>query len=316
VLHAGIYYPTGSLRARLCVAGRRTLTARLAAWRVPHRIGGKLIVAVEPGELAELERLQRQGLENGVEELPLLDGAAARRREPNIRAQAALFSPGAGVFDVGEYLHELAGRAQAAGALLVPDARVEAIDLGAGAIGVRTRQKGEVRGRFLINAAGLDADEIARLCGEDRHTIHPCRGEYAAAIPRRAGLINELVYPVPEDVSIGVHFTRTVAGELWLGPDARFIESKNDYESGRRPPADFLAAAQRLCPAFAAADLRLGPSGIRPKRTGPGEPQADFFIECQPGEPRVLHLVGIESPGLTASPAIAKMAAEMVDERL
>jgi L-2-hydroxyglutarate oxidase LhgO len=107
-----------------------------------------------------------------------------------------------------------------------------------------------------------------------------------------------------------VHFTRTVDGELWLGPDARWIADKSDYETNRRPAVDFLPAAQRLCPALAAEDLRLGPSGIRPKRSGPGAPQLDFFIEPQPDEPRILHLIGIESPGLTASPAIALMAAD------
>jgi L-2-hydroxyglutarate oxidase LhgO len=314
VIHAGIYYPPGSLKARLCVEGRRLLTARLRDWRIPHRLGGKLIVATHEDEIAPLERLKANGERNEVEGLVMLDRSAALRREPNINVLAALFSPVTGVFDVGAYLHTLAGHAQAHGALLIADAEVQAIDRSPRGIVAQTRQKGAVTAARLVNAAGLHADTVARLCGDARHTIHPCRGEYATVIPRRAGLINDLVYPLPSPIHLEVHFTKTVDGELWLGPNVKWITRKDDYESDRRPPQDFLPQAQRLCPTLCADDLRLGPSGIRPKRHGPNEPMPDFFIERQPDEPRIVHLVGIESPGLTASPAIARHVADWLTE--
>jgi len=142
------------------------------------------------------------------------------------------------------------------------------------------------------------------------------QGRIRGRDPRRAHLINGLVYPVPRAISLGVHLTRTAAGELWIGPDARYIESKTDYESDRRDPVDFYDEAARLCPSLRAEDLRLGLSGIRPKRYGPGQAPLDFLIEQQPDDPRIIHLVGIESPGLTAAPAIGRMVSEMAGKIL
>lgn len=313
VIHAGIYYQPGSLKARLCVEGRRILAERLPVWRVPHRFGGKLIVAVEPDEIPLLDKLLANGRANGVESLEPIDAPTALRREPNIRVAAALLSAGTGVMDVGEYLHQLAGRAQAAGALLVAGAPVIGADPSPHGVEVATATKGRLTGRFLINAAGLWADHVASLCGDSRHTIHPCRGEYASVVPRRADLIRNLVYPVPAKISLGVHLTRTVDGELWVGPDAKYVDAKDDYENGRRPVAEFLEPARRLCPALELADLRLGQAGLRPKSYGPGEPVRDYLIERQRDQPRIVHLVGIESPGLTASPAIARYVADLLD---
>lgn len=314
VLHAGIYYPTGSLKARLCTAGRQIMVERCRDWKIAHRCCGKLIVAVEDDEILGLEQLQRQGCENGVEGLTILDRPSALQREPNIAAIAALFSPGTAVFDVPDYLNTLAGRAQAAGALLVENAEVLDLNSGSHEVEIATRQKGSLNARYLINAAGLYADDIARLCGDDRHRIYPCRGEYATVVPSRWSLINGLVYPLPDRLGLGVHLTRTIDGDLWLGPNARYIERKDDYYYGRRPPEEFLEAAHRLCPALRCEHLRWGGSGIRPKRYGPDEKPLDFLIERQPDCPNILHLVGIESPGLTASPAIATLAADLIAE--
>jgi glycerol-3-phosphate dehydrogenase len=173
-----------------------------------------------------------------------------------------------------------------------------------------------VRSQCLVNCAGLYADVVANICGDHRHTIHPCRGEYASVIPRKTDLISGLVYPVPAKVSLGVHLTKTAGGELWLGPTAKFIESKTDYEDRRLKPEEYLAEAKKLCPALTVDDLRLGSSGIRPKRYGPGENQLDFFIDHQPDDGRIIHLVGIESPGLTASGAIGEHVEKMVREIL
>jgi len=314
VLHAGIYYPTGSLKARLCVAGRRQMAARCREWKIAHRPCGKLIAAPAEADIPILEKLLRQGLKNGVAGLELIDRPAALRREPNIAAAAALFSPDTAVFDVPDYLNTLAGRAQAAGALLVENAEVLDVGPGAAEVEISTRHKGTLTARFLVNAAGLYADDIARLCGDDRHRIYPCRGEYATVVPSRWSLINGLVYPPPDRLGLGVHLTRTIDGDLWLGPNARYIERKDDYYYGRRPPGEFLEAARRLCPALSLEHLRWGGSGIRPKRYGPHEEAKDFFIERQPDRPNIVHLIGIESPGLTASPAVAELVADLISE--
>ncbi len=312
VIHAGLHYPTGSLKARLCIEGKEILYRRLEGWKIPHRRCGKIIAASNAEEIPVLEDLHALGTANGVDDLELIDAAEARRIEPNVVCKAALSSPSSGVMDAGSYLRVLEGRAQSAGALMVNEAAAVGVDRQPDRITVHTSQKGPISGRVLVNAAGLFADEVADLCGDGRHTIHPCRGEYAVVVPGKADLIRGLVYPVPSRLGLGVHLTKTAQGELWLGPDARFIEKKDNYESNRRPPEDFLADAQRLCPSLRPEDLRLGPTGIRPKRAGPGEPRPDFFIAPQGDDPRIIHLVGIESPGLTAAPAIARLVGRLV----
>ncbi len=308
VIHAGIYYAKDSLKALLCVAGRRKLTTRLRDWKIPHRIGGKLIVAANQTEIPELERLLKCGLDNDVEELRLIDASEARKIEPNIKAVAALFSPVTGVMDTGAYIRALEARAIEKGAMISARSQVTGIDIETDSIVLHT-QRGDIRARKAVNAAGLWADEVAAMCGFTGHKIYPCRGEYASVIARKAHLANNLVYPVPALYSLGVHLTKTVDNELWLGPTAQFIEDKRNYETGRRPPEDFFEEAHKLCPSLTVGDLRMGPSGIRPKRVGPGQATADFLITPQPDDPRVIHLIGIESPGLTASIAIGEMVA-------
>ena len=249
-----------------------------------------------------------------MDDLRLITAREALEREPCIAARAALLSPSTGVFDVEDYLRTLAGHVQAAGGMMITEADAIAVDRSAARLIVQTREKGKLTARFVVNAAGLYADEAARLCGDERHTIYPCRGEYATVIPAKARLIRGLVYPPPEHLSLGVHLTKTIFGELLIGPTAQYISQKNNYEWGRMEPREFLSPAQRLCPALRESDLRWGPSGIRPKRYGPGEAAADFFIERQPDDPRIVHLVGIESPGLTAAPAIGEMVRTMILE--
>ena len=316
VLHRGIYYQPGSLKARLCIAGWRQLTQRLPTWGVTHRICGKLIVAVTDEQLPVLDRLAQTGRTNGADDLRLIDAAEAKKREPHVNAKAALLSPTTSIFDAAEYLQSLASHAQSAGALLLTNAQVVAVDRDGAELTVQTKTKGALGARMLVNAAGLYSDDVARLCGDERHVIHPCRGEYAVVIPAKARLINALVYPVPAAVSLGVHLTKTAHNELWVGPTSRFIDNKENYEWARMRPHDFFASTHTLCPALRAGDLRLGQTGIRAKRVGPGETEADYFIQSQDDDPRILHLVGIESPGLTASPAIGCLVRDWIEETL
>ena len=317
VLHAGIYYPPGSWKARLCVEGRRELAARLGEWRVPHRISGKLIVAVRPGELPDVERLAANARAGGVESCRVISKAEMRRIEPHVAGYGALYSPDSGVFDVAAYLASLAARAEAADALLLSSAPVVGLEPGGEGIRVVTGTRGALRAAAVVNAAGLWADHVARMAGNDAHAIHPCRGEYASVVSSRASLVRGLVYPVPQaEASLGVHFTRTVDGELWVGPTARYIGRRDDYESDRLALDHFHRRGRALVPSLELTDLRMGPSGIRPKRVPEGSPRADFLIERDPGVPGLIHLIGIESPGLTASPAIARVVVGMLADIL
>ena len=306
VLHAGIYYPPGSLKARLCVEGRAEMVARCRAWRVEHSVCGKLIVAVDESEVADLERLRANAAASGQTACRIVSRDEIRRIEPAVRGVAALWSPETAVFDVPGYLQNLAARAQDAGATLLTSAKAIALEPAGDSIAVVTETRGAVRAAAVVNAAGLWADVVARLAGNDRYRVHPCRGEYASVVPRRAGLVSGLVYPVPrEGASLGVHLTRTVFGELWIGPAVKYVARRDDYEADRLPLSYFHERAACLVDGLAPGDLRLGPSGIRPKRVPEGSPAADFLIERDPSLPNFVHLVGIESPGLTASPAIA-----------
>ena len=313
VLHAGIYYPPGSLKARLCVEGRAEMVARCRAWRVEHSRCGKLIVAANDFEVADLERLRANAEASGQTACRVVARDEMRRAEPAVRGVAALWSPETAVFDVPGYLQSLAARAQGAGATLLASAKVVALEPAGESIAVVTDARGSVRAAAVVNAGGLWADEVARLAGNDRYRVHPCRGEYAAVVPRRAGIVRGLVYPVPrEGASLGVHLTRTIFGELWIGPTVKYVARRDDYETDRLPLSVFHERATRLVEGLARDDLRLGPSGIRPKRVPEGSPAADFLIERDPSVQNLVHLIGIESPGLTASPAIAAEVLNLV----
>ena len=311
VIHAGLYYPPDSLKARFCIDGRRELVRRLAAWDVAHRVCGKLVVAADAGQAPAVEALAANAFACGVGTCRVLDFRETTAIEPHARGVLGLHSPETGVLDAGAYVHALAARAQEAGALLLTDAEVVGLDPAGDSIAVATNARGTVRARTVVNAAGLYADRVARLAGNDAYRIYPCRGEYASVVRSKASQVRALVYPVPhsDNRGLGVHATRTVFGELWVGPTARFIESKTDYEADRLPPEAFAEPLARLVGGIGAGDLRLGPSGIRARPAPEGSPAADFRIEADPAAPSLIHLVGIDSPGLTASPAIGRYVA-------
>jgi glycerol-3-phosphate dehydrogenase len=290
------------------------MAARLRAWGIEHRFCGKLIVAADDVEVPDLELLRANADASGQTACRLVDRAEARRIEPNVRGVAALFSPETGIFDVPGYLTALAAHATDAGATLLASTPAVAIETDGAAVRVVTATRGTVRAAAVVNAAGLYADEVARRAGNDRYRVHPCRGEYASVLPRSAGIVRGLIYPVPrERASLGVHLTRTVAGDLWIGPTVRYVARKDDYEADRLPLETFHERSSRLIEGLDFADLRLGPSGIRPKRVPEGSPAVDFLIERDPSVPGLIHLVGIESPGLTASPAIAAHVLGMIE---
>lgn len=314
VIHAGIYYQPGSLKAFHCLRGRSMLYDFCAANNVPHRRSGKLIVAETIEHLPELERLKKRAEENGVEGLELVDRDFIRRVEPEIDTPLAIYSPETGIVDAESLVKTLALSATERGAHLLTGTPL----LGARVEGDLVRlftPREDVTARFVINAAGLYSDVVARMFGFARYTVYPCRGEYAELIPARSHLVNGLVYPLPlpSGHGLGVHFTRTLAGTLLVGPNARYVENKEDYEHDREDLLEFFHAARRLLPALRLDDLRLSYSGLRARLLPEHVHEfADFVITRDPVWKQVIHTIGIESPGLTSALSIAVSVAEMI----
>jgi glycerol-3-phosphate dehydrogenase len=329
VIHSGIYYPPGSLKARLCVAGNRMLYEFCAAHNVPHRHCGKLVVAHDATQLPAFERLAENGRANGVTGLRIVDRAAVRAREPHIEAFAALDVPSTGIVSAEDLIKTLASMATEQGASLLTRTRVVRLEPRADSVAVTLcegddgegaeRSTETIEARCVINCGGLYSDDIAAMLGNREHRIYPVRGEYCELVRAKSHLINNLVYPLPhaDGLSLGVHLTRTLWDTVLVGPTADYIEEKNDYERNRLPVEEFVRRAKPMLPEIEAADLQLAYSGIRAKLVPPGhEGIADFVIARDPNVPRAVQLIGIESPGLTSSLAIADHVASLVAEIL
>lgn len=312
VIHAGLYHPPGSLKSTLCVEGRDRLYAFAREHHVPHVQCGKLIVADGTAEESALDRLLANAAANEVA-VELADAAFLRIREPCVRATRGVWSPSTGWIEAEAYVHALEADL---GRLDVP-VLVGTPLLGCESAGdhlVLVTPQERIVVDAVVNAAGLYADEISHVCGGERFAIYPCRGEYAELAPRARGMVNGLVYPVPHASGhgLGVHLTRTISGAVWIGPTIEYRDRKDDYEDGRLPLEAFLEPTQRLLPSVTLDDLRLGASGIRAKLHPPQEKFADFMIRRDLVEPRLIHAAGIDSPGLTASLAIAERIAALV----
>jgi L-2-hydroxyglutarate oxidase LhgO len=322
VIHAGMYYAPGSLKARLCVEGNRLLYEYCAKHDVPHDRLTKIIVAMVPGEVPHLERILATGRENGVE-LEMITGERSRELEPHVPAVAALFSPNTGIISAHGLMDALLQEARLKGATFQSSAEVMGLEKTTNdyRISINTPAGAEsFTSERVINAAGLQSDTVAGLVGIDLdaagYRLHYCKGSYFAVAPSKAHLVHRLVYPVPTTVSLGVHALKDVAGRVRFGPDAEFLEERGlDYRVDADKRAAFAKGVQRLVPDIAEEDLSPDISGIRPKVQAPGEPPRDFVIreESDKGYPGLVNLIGIESPGLTSCLSIARHVDSLVD---
>ena len=317
VIHAGIYYPVGSLKAQLCVAGSRAMYQFCARHGVPHVRSGKLIVAHDDQEIHELEALQRRGTENGVAGLTLVDRAFIVAREPAVSTRVALWSPDSGIVNAEELVKALLRTGADAGVMFLPGTRLVGADRHAEGM-VLTTERESILAGTVVNAAGLYADDVSRTLGGETFTIYPCRGEYAEFTPAKRSLVNGLVYPLPHKSGhgLGVHLVRTTGGQVWLGPTIRYQDRKDDYESDREPLEAFAESARRLIDGVTIDDLRLSGSGIRAKLHPPSESFADFLIRRDRVNPAVVQASGMDSPGLTSCLAVGDLVADIVADTL
>jgi L-2-hydroxyglutarate oxidase LhgO len=311
VIHGGMYYPTGSLRGFHCPRGRRLMYEFCASHGVPHRKCGKLIVATEDGEVGKMAAILKQGEINGVEGFAMIDGAAARKMEPALNAVAALHSPETGIVDSHSFMRALQGDVEDRGGAIAFNTKVERlIHTQAGwLVRFSGSESGELAVDAVINSAGLGAQPLARRTEDYPQARVPrlvlARGNYFGYAGR--AVFSRLIYPAPRiDGGLGTHVTLDLAGRMRFGPDVEWIDEEN-YDVNPARAQSFYASIRRYWPGLPDNSLQPDYAGIRPKLTGPGEPAADFMIEgpAQHGLPGLVHLFGIESPGLTASLSLA-----------
>jgi L-2-hydroxyglutarate oxidase LhgO len=317
VIHAGIHYRPGSLKARTCVSGRDLLYRYCAERGIAHRRCGKFLVATSEEQLSQLQAVEAQARGNGVFDLEWLDGAQARRCEPALSCEAALSSPSSGIIDTHAYLLSLLADAEARGAQVAYGAVVTSLRPTPSGIDICIESAAQpvLRAQFVVNSAGLDAHRVARSIDgfPTQHIpeVRYAKGSYFALTGRAP--FSRLIYPVPESGGLGIHMTVDMAGQARFGPDVEWVDAV-DYGVDAARAAEFYGAIRRYWPAL--ADGRLSPAyaGIRPKLARAGEGAADFCISgpADHGVAGVVNLFGMESPGLTASLALAAHIAVIV----
>ncbi|HPI92087.1 MAG TPA: NAD(P)/FAD-dependent oxidoreductase [Deltaproteobacteria bacterium] len=323
VIHAGIYYPTGSLKATLCVKGARMLYSFCEKHQIPFQRIGKVIVAAGAHEEQAVEGLWKKGMENGAEGLVMLSRTELQRREPYVSGASALLSPNTGIIDSHRLIRHMEAHALSRGCTILYNTRLTGIDRNPQ--GYTCMVEGLPPDRYsfqttaLVNAAGLYADSIASLAGIDvdraAYRIFPVKGQYFRVRGKKQGMVNGLVYPSPERnlTGLGIHVTKDLSGSVRLGPDARYVDTLN-YEVDPAHASEFLTSVRTLLPFLSEGDLLPDMAGVRPKIQPPGGEVRDFVIhhEADRGLPGLISLIGIESPGLTSCLAIGEMVSDLL----
>jgi L-2-hydroxyglutarate oxidase LhgO len=319
VIHAGLYYPEGSLKARSCVAGKEKLYAYCEARNIPAQKIGKLIVATQEAQLPQLETLLRRGKANGVGDLSWLDRQEAARVEPEVECVAALYSPSTGIVDSAALMLSLQADAENSGALFAFCAHAARVERRDANFEVETAEApGEpLLCRRMVNCAGHGAQDLARgIEGFPADLIPPrffAKGNYCSVSGRAP--FSHLVYPLPVPGGLGVHVTLDLAGRMRLGPDLHWVD-RLDYRPTARVEEDFRASVAGFWPGILQREIATATCGVRPKISGPGEPAADFRIDGPSvhGVAGLVNCFGIESPGLTAALALAEVIANELEK--
>ncbi len=324
VIHGGMYYPSGTLKAELCINGRHLLYQLCNEKKIPHKKIGKLIIATDKDELSALEVILAQGKSNGAKGLRFITEAQIKKLEPKVSGIAALYSPETGIIDSHALMDYLLTAAEENGVTVAYNAEVIAIKKNNDGYRVTIKNNGEIvqiKALVVINCAGLDSDIIAGMIGVDilkeKYNLHYCKGQYFRLNSAKARLLKMLVYPVPEPASggLGVHATVDMAGGVRLGPDDEYLKLRiQDYSVNPLSRLKFYESARKFIPFISEEDLSVDTAGIRPKLEEPGGDFRDFVIsdEADKGFPGFINLIGIESPGLTASLAISRYVREKV----
>ena len=324
VIHSGIYYPKDSLKAKMCVEGKSLLYDICDRNSIPYKKIGKLIVATEKDEILCLEKLFLNGKNNGLTDLKIINQKELRKMEPNVAGISALYSPSTGIIDSHRLMQYYLDDAKSNGVTAVFESEV--IDIkslfdGYVLVVKNNNDVVSIKSNVVINSAGLDSDCIAQMVGIDvehfNYKLHYCKGQYFRVSPSKSRLIKRLIYPLPKPKSagLGVHATLDLSGSLRLGPDEKYLENRDkDYSLDDSQKYNFYSAANRLLPFLNIDDIYGDIVGIRPKLQGEGEDFRDFIVreESDKGLVGFINLIGIESPGFTASPAIAKFLRDSI----
>ena len=320
VIHAGIYYPKDSLKAKTCIEGRRLLYDFCSANGIPHKKLGKLIVASGKEQIAKLEAIRKNALDCGVRGLEILSGPEIRKLEPDIGAECALLSSESGIFDTHAFMNVLYTSAKERGVNFAFSVESKKIEKKGSFYEIAVEEpQGErfsFRTGLVINSAGLLAAHVAKSAGKKlSYKIHYCKGEYFRIRNPRKFSVTHLVYPPPTETDLGIHLTPDMAGGLRLGPDAKYVENM-DYTVREEEKDVFLNSVREFLPNLKRDDIIPDTAGIRPKLQGKGEGFRDFVMrdEADKGFPGFINLIGIESPGLTSSLAIGSMVRNIVKD--
>ncbi|MBK7628307.1 MAG: NAD(P)/FAD-dependent oxidoreductase [Bacteroidales bacterium] len=327
VIHAGIYYTKDSLKSKLCVEGKNLLYDFCRRYDLPFNNCGKLIVATSDEEISVIEGIRQTAIRNGVNDLQVLDKHQIAELEPNIFALKALFSPSTGIIDSHSLMKQFETNTINNGGQIVYGSEVTGIKKIDGGFEISLldadKQDYTFTSGIVINSAGLTADKISEMVGiEDNNLkIHFCKGEYFRINPPKNRLIKRLVYPVPHHnmEGIGIHITIDMGGGVKLGPDVKYLELNTyDYKLTPSKQEAFFKSAKKFLPFLEFDDIAPEMAGIRPKTQKPGEDQRDFYIEeeSKRGYPGFINLIGMESPGLTSSIAIAKYVNNLINNTI
>jgi L-2-hydroxyglutarate oxidase LhgO len=321
VIHSGIHYPKDSLKAKLCVKGNALTYEICEKYKIPHKKLGKLTVALEEEETDELDKLMRQGQDNGVEDLQFLEKEEVKKLEPNIHVEKALFSPSTGIVEPDELMNHFYARAHKNGAVLATETEVKdlrKIKNGYEIAGISVGEKFLVTAQTVVNCAGLYSDQIAAMIGLDvdklGYRLHPCKGDYFRLVGKPP--VTKLVYPVPKGAGLGIHLTPDLGGSVRLGPNAYYVDHVSyEVESSEK---EFREDVERFMPLIRERQIHGDSAGVRPKLQGPEDSFRDFAIKHETDKDLsgFINLIGIESPGLTSAPAIAEFVLEMYKKEI